>query len=217
MNQLFNYEGHEVRTVLVEGEPWFVAKDVCDILRLTNTNVALGGLDDDEKCEHKDYLGSGRKPLLVNESGLYSLILRSRKPEARIFKRWVTSEVLPAIRKHGGYLTQEKVEEALLNPDTLIQLATQLKQEREERIAAEATIAAQAPKVLFADSVAGSDTSITIGDMAKILRQNGVDTGQNRFYTWLRDNGYLIKRYGKSYNMLHSEVWTLDCSRLGRR
>lgn len=138
---------------------------------------------------------------IINESGLYSLILSSKLPTAKRFKRWVTSEVLPAIRKHGAYLTEQKVEEILTNPDTIIKLATQLKEEREARKQAEQLIEAQKPKVIFAEAVSASKTSILVGELAKILRGNGIPIGQRRFFQWLRENGYLIKRKGTDYNM----------------
>ena len=137
---------------------------------------------------------------LINESGLYSLVLSSKLPTAKKFKRWVTSEVLPSIRKHGAYMTPEKLEEALLDPDTLIRLATDLKQEREKRIEAQAKIETDKPKVLFADAVCASQSSILVGDLAKLLKQNGVNMGQNRLFAYLRDNGYLMKQ-GSSKNM----------------
>lgn len=130
---------------------------------------------------------------------MYTVILRSDSPKAKPMQRWVTSEVLPSIRKHGGYLTPEKVEEALLNPEILIQLATQLKEERTKRIEAEAHSKALEPKALFADAVATSDRSILIAELAKILRQNGVEIGQNRLFEWLRHNGYLCSK-GEYYN-----------------
>lgn len=136
---------------------------------------------------------------LINESGLYSLILSSKLPTAKRFKRWVTSEVLPAIRKHGAYLTEQKVEEVLLNPDTIIKLATQLKQEREARMQAEALNEANRPKVEFANAVAGSDGTISMADLAKLLKQNGVRTGRDRLYNWMREHGYLMK-HGVSRN-----------------
>jgi anti-repressor protein len=137
--------------------------------------------------------------LFINESGLFSLILRSNKPEAKQFRKWLTSEVLPSIRKHGGYLTPQKIEEALLNPDTLIQLATNLKEERQKRISAETAVQEQAPKVLFADAVSTSARSVLVSELAKVLKQNGVDMGQNRLFSWLREHGYLCSR-GEYYN-----------------
>ena len=144
---------------------------------------------------------------IINESGLYSLILSSKLESAKRFKRWVTSEVIPSIQKHGAYLTPKKIEEALLNPDTIIQLATTLKQEREGRMRLEREseqqkqqLREQEPAVLFAKSVEASHTSILVGELAKLLRQNGVEIGQMRLFKWLRENGYLIKR-GSDYNM----------------
>lgn len=151
---------------------------------------------------------------VVNEPGLYSLVLRSRKPEAKAFKRWITHEVIPAIRKHGGYLTPQKVEEVLLNPDTIIRLATDLKAERERRLALEAENVKNAPKVLFADSVAASHTDILIGDLAKLLRQNGIEIGQKRLFEWLRENGYLIKQRGLSWNMPTQKAMELGLFRV---
>lgn len=114
--QVFQFkQATDVRAVIIDGEPWFYAMDVCAAVGLTDTNKALIGLDDDEKREHEEYSGSGRKPLLINESGLYSLILRSRKPEAKAFKKWVTAEVLPAIRKHGMYLHAPALRPAMSN------------------------------------------------------------------------------------------------------
>lgn len=130
---------------------------------------------------------------VISEPGLYSLILRSRKPEAKVFKRWITHEVIPSIRRHGGYLTPAKLEEALLNPDTLIRLATDLKAEREKRAALEQQVRTDAPKVLFADSVSASSSSILVGQLAVLLRQNGVNIGQNRLFQWMRENGFLIQ------------------------
>lgn len=137
---------------------------------------------------------------IINESGLYNVILRSDKPEAKPFRKWVTSEVLPTIRRHGVYMTPETIEKALTDPDTIIQLATTLKEERDARMALEAKAEADKPKVLFADAVSASHTSILVGDLAKLLRQNGVEIGQNRLFRFLRDNGYLCS-HGERYNL----------------
>lgn len=200
--QMFQFQQHAVRVVKDEqGEPWFVAKDVAEILSLGNSNSSVALLDDDEKGIHSvETLGGNQEMTVINESGLYSLILRSRKPEAKKFKKWITSEVLPSIRKHGGYLTPEKVEEALLNPDTIIRLATELKEERVKRLALASKVQADAPKVLFADSVSASSTSILVGELAKILKQNGIEIGQNRLFERLRQDGFLMKD-GSSRNM----------------
>lgn len=197
-----NQEFGELRTIVKDGEPWFVAKDVCDILEIQNHKDAIKRLDDDEKSGVvlTDPHGRPQETNCVSESGLYSLVLGSRKPQAHAFKRWVTHDVIPSIRKHGAYMTPETIEKALLNPDTIIQLATTLKSEQEKRRAAEAQIEADKPKVLFADSVAGSRQAILIREMAKLLKQNGVDMGEKRLFSWLRANGFLIS-CGDDYNL----------------
>ena len=201
MNELQIFENEEfgkVRTLVKDGEPWFVASDVCECLGLANPTVSVNRLDYDERAKFN--LGRQGWVNIVNEYGLYNLVLGSRKPEAKNFKRWVTHEILPAIRKHGGYLTPDKVEEILTDPDSIIRLATQLKEERAKREAAEKVIEEQRPKALFADAVSASKTSILIGALAKLIRQNGVDVGQKRLFEWLRKEGYLIKS-GNDKNM----------------
>lgn len=194
----------EIRTIVMNSEPWFVGKDVAEILEYAKARNAISAHVDPE--DKKDApiqgpLGGTQEMTIINESGLYSLILSSKLPTAKRFKRWVTSEVLPAIRRHGAYLTEQKVEEILTNPDTIIKLATQLKEEREARKQAEALNEANRPKVIFAEAVSASKTSILVGELAKILRGNGIPIGQRRFFQWLRENGYLIKRKGTDYNM----------------
>lgn len=198
LQNIFNYQGQEVRTVRRGQDIFFIAKDVCDILEIGNPSEALKRLDADEKdlISTEGFRGSVN---VVNESGLYSLIIGSRKPEAKQFKRWITHEVLPSIRKHGAYMTPETIERALMDPDTIIQIATQLKEERLKRQQAELTVQQQKPKVLFADAVETSASSILVGQLAKLLVQNGVQIGQNRMFSWLRDNGYLGKQ-GSHYN-----------------
>lgn len=208
--QVWNYESSQIRTVQVNGEPWFVGKDVATVLGYSNPRDAINKRVDDEdkgvaKC---DTLGGIQDLTIINESGLYSLVLSSKLPNAKKFKRWVTNEVLPSIRKHGAYMTEQTLERALTSPDFLIELATQLKAEREQRKQLETTVAAQSeqmeqdkPKVLFADSVTASSSSILIGELAKLIKQNGVDIGQRRLFEWMRTNGYLIKRKGSEYNL----------------
>ena len=195
----------QVRVVIneQEGEPWFVAKDVCEILEFGNYRQALTThLDEDEKGVQKmDTPGGMQDMTIVSESGLYTLIMRSNKPEAKKFRKWVTSEVLPSIRKTGMYATPAKVEDILNNPDAFIETLKAFKAEREKRIELEAKAELDAPKVLFADSVAASETSILIGDLAKLIKQNGVNIGQNKLFEFLRSNGWLISRKGTSYNM----------------
>lgn len=198
LQKVFNYEGREVRTVRKGQDVFFVAKDVCSILDIGNPSDALKRLDEDEK-ELVSIEGSRGAVNLINESGLYSLILGSRKQEAKQFKRWITHEVLPSIRKHGAYMTPETIEKALTDPDTIIQIAMQLKEERLKRQQAELTVQQQKPKVLFADAVETSASSILVGQLAKLLVQNGVQIGQNRMFSWLRENGYLGKQ-GSHYN-----------------
>ncbi|MEE6185528.1 phage antirepressor [Bacillus pretiosus] len=203
MNQLqvFNNEEFgQVRTVVQGEDVWFLAKDVCDILELNDTNKALLALDDDEKSKHEQYSGSGRKPMIINESGLYSLILRSRKPQAKAFKKWVTSEVLPSIRKHGAYMTDQVLEQAVTNPDFMIGILTNLKEEQAKRVEAERTLLQQQPLVTFAEAVQVSTNLITVKQLANLMRQKGIDTGQNRLFEWFRENGYLCKKKGSLYN-----------------
>ena len=206
MNNLEIFENPEfgsVRTIVISNEPWFVGKDVANILEYQNGSRDINRhVDSEDRQKAMVFDGNqDKETILINESGLYSLILSSKLPKAKQFKHWVTGEVLPTIRKHGGYLTQEKMEEALLNPDVLIKLATQLKSERDARKQAEQLIESQKPKVIFAEAVSASKTSILVGELAKILRGNGIPTGQHRFFQWLRENGYLIKRKGTAYNM----------------
>lgn len=199
----FDYAGQQVRTVTVKDEPWFVAKDVCDVLEIGNSRQAVAYLDDDEKgVISNDTPGGTQEMQVISEAGLYSLILRSRKPEAKAFKRWVTHEVLPTIRKHGMYATPSTVEAMLADPDNMIKVLEALKEAREETQRLATQVEEAQPKVLFANAVATSKSSILVGEMAKILKQNGVpNMGQNRFFQWLRENDYLIKRQGSNWNM----------------
>ena len=194
--QLFNFENHEVRSLLINSEPWFIGKDVADVLGYKNHNDALSKHVDGEDKDTiaiRDSIGRNRNTPIINESGLYSLVLSSKLPSAKKFKRWVTSEVLPALRKTGQYQVkelsgQELMAKALIEAQSV--LAAKDKQIEEMK-----------PKVVFADAVATSHTSILVGELAKILKQNGIDMGQKRLFAWLREKGYLIKRQGTDYNM----------------
>ena len=205
MNELQIFKSNqfgEIRTTIQNGEPWFVAADVCKALDIENNRKATNRLDDDEKSDVTLSDGSQMRHMTaVNEAGLYSLVLGSRKPEAKAFKRWITHEVLPTIRRTGGYVNSAEafIEHYLPNADesTRTMFRAQLKAIEELN----AKIEADKPKVLFADAVSSSDTTILVGEMAKILKQNGVDIGQKRFFEWLRQNGYLIKRKGSEWNM----------------
>lgn len=206
-----NEEFGEIRTAKQGDEVLFIAVDVCKALDIKDTSRAVSRLDGDEKGTTLiRTLGGEQNVLTVNEYGLYSLVLSSRKPTAKAFKRWVTHEVLPTIRKTGGYLTPEKVEEVLSNPDTIIKLATDLKEERAKRQEAEALLQVAKPKVVFADSVANSENTILIGELAKLIKQNGYDIGQKRLFAWMRENGYLIKQQGGSYNMPTQKAMQLE-------
>lgn len=195
--QLFNFENHEVRSLLINSEPWFVGKDVASILGYKKPENAIANhVDDDDKTTTLiQGIGSNykSKTMIINESGLYSLVLSSKLPSAKKFKRWVTSEVLPALRKTGQYQVkelsgQELMAKALIEAQSV--LAAKDKQIEEMK-----------PKALFADAVATSHTSILVGELAKILKQNGIEMGQKRLFAWLREKGYLIKRQGTDYNM----------------
>ena len=192
--QVFNNQQFgELRTIKLDNEPWFVAIDVCKILELLNPTMVMKRLDEDEVT--KLNLGSRQgETFLVNEYGLYSLILGSRKKEAKQFKRWVTHEILPAIRKTGGYIANEEN----MTDDELIAKAMSVLNKKLEL--AHKQLEEQKPKVIFADSVSASNDTILIRDLAKILNQNGIDIGGNRLFDWLRDNGYLIKAQGRDYN-----------------
>lgn len=204
--QIFNSEEFgDIRTVTIENEPWFVGKDVAEILGYERgTKAVVDHVDaEDRKMldgEAQSYFGielGQRGGWLINESGLYGLILSSKLPSAKRFKHWVTSEVLPSIRKHGVYA----VDELLANPEMAIKAFTALKEEREKNKVLEADNQRMKPKEIFADAVSTSHTSILIGDLAKLLKQNGIETGQKRLFDWLRENGYLIKRKGSDWNM----------------
>lgn len=194
--RLFQFEEQNVRTLVIDDEPYFVGKDVAEILGYAKPRNAISvHVDDEDKKDApiQGPLGGVQTMTMVNESGLYSLIFSSKLPTAKKFKRWVTSEVLPTIRKHGAYMTEQKIEEALLNPDTLITLAKQLKAEKEQRLLAQKQVEEMTPKAVFHDAVANAENTMLVRDVAHFLRQNGVDIGGTRFFVWLRLNGFLTK------------------------
>lgn len=200
--QTFNYGAAPIRTVQKDGEPWFVLKDVCEILGLGSPHKVFDRLDDDERGRNQiPTLGGKQEMACINESGLYNVILRSDKPEAKPFRKWVTAEVLPTIRKTGGYVNDEDafIQTYLPNADeaTRDMFRNTLKTVRQLN----AKIEQDKPKVLFADAVATAKSSILVGELAKLLNQNGVQIGQNRLFAWLREHGYLIRRAGSDYNM----------------
>lgn len=200
--QIFkNPEFGKLRTIIKNGEPWFVAKDICAALEIANNRDALSRLDDDEKgVASTDTPGGNQTVTIVSESGLYNLILGSRKPQAHAFKRWVTHEVIPSIRKTGGYVNNDEVFINTYLPFADEQTKAMFKATLETVRKLNAKIEADKPKVLFANAVETSKSSILIGDLAKLIRQNGYNIGQNRLFEWLRNNGYLIK-FGERRNM----------------
>lgn len=194
--QIFNYNSNEVRTVQQNGEPWFVLKDVCDILGLTDTNKISTRLDPDELTRIRFVSGGqNREMLCINESGLYNVILRSDKPEAKPFRKWVTSEVLPSIRKHGAYMTQEKLQEVLCNPDALFQIVSALKEESDKRKALEIQNSALAvdlaiaqPKADYFDDCMARGGLMNFRDTAKLLGMR-----QKEFIDNLLRDSYLYR------------------------
>lgn len=202
MNEIKIFESPEfgaVRTLVKDNEPWFVGKDVATVLGYSNQNRDIVRHVEEEDrimLDTKTVLSLGQRGgWIINESGLYSLILSSKLPTAKAFKRWITHDVIPSIRKTGGYIAgQETMSDADLMAKALLVAQRQIEQRDKQ-------ITEMQPKALFADSVCASSTSILIGELAKILKQNGVDTGQKRLFAWLRENGYLIRRKGADYNM----------------
>lgn len=219
MNELKIFENSEfgrMGVMEIDGKCYFPATECAKMLGYTEPEKAVR-----MHCKGVSKLdspsnGGMQKKNFIPEGDLYRLIVRSKLPSAEKFERWVFDEVLPAIRKHGGYLTQEKVEEALLNPDVLIRLATELKDEREARKALESKVAEDAPKVLFAQAVEQAENSILVGDLAKLIKQNGTDIGQKRLFACLREEGYLGKT-GESYNMPTQRAMEMQLFRISER
>ena len=203
--QIFkNKQFGEIRTVVIDGEPWFVAKDVATALGYSNTRDAIAKhVDDDDKNTVVIRDGKGNpNQTVINESGLYSLVLSSKLPTSKKFKHWITSEVLPAIRRTGGYIADaETMTDAEIMSKALL-IAKKTIENREQRIhSLEAETERMKPKEIFADAVSASNSSILIGDLAKILHGNGIKIGRGRLFAWMREHGFLIKQKGTSYNM----------------
>lgn len=205
--QRFEFKGASLRALTDEaGEPWFVAKDVCDILGMSNPSMAVTALDKDEvaQIDPKDYLGSENRSNqavnIVSEPGLYKLIMRSRKPEAKEFQRWVTHEVLPAIRKHGAYMTQQTLDKALTSPDFLIQLATKLKEEQEK-------VKELEPKAKALDDFTNIPDALLVRDAAKLLsNDSNIQIGEHELRQWLVDNGWIYRQPNQSWCAASSRV-----------
>lgn len=202
MNELeiFTFNSNEVKTTLINNEPYFNLKDICDILEIKNISDCKGRLNK-KGVVTADTLTNGgiQKSNFINESNLYKVIFQSRKPQAEAFTDWVTSEVLPSIRKHGAYATSETIESIISNPDNGIKLLQALKAEQDKNKALEVENTELQPKALFADAVASSKNSILIGELSKIIKANGYDIGQRRLFSWMREYGYLMKS-GEAYN-----------------
>ncbi|HFR4182723.1 BRO family protein [Bacillus sp. GFa4/2] len=190
--QVFNNEElGQVRTVVKGEDVWFVAKDVCEVLEIKNTTQAMQKLDPEERTMFN--IGRQGETNIINESGLYSLIMTSRKPQAKSFKKWVTSEVLPSIRKHGAYMTDQVLEQAVTNPDFAIGLLTKLKEEKEKLAAAQQQIVQQQPLVTFAEACMQSNQTLKVGEVAKLAMKQGVKIGQKRLFDKLREWGLMFK------------------------
>ena len=216
--QRFDFKGAALRTLTDEnGGPWFVAKDVCDVLELSNVSQTLARrLDDDEKSSITLNDGTPGNPnrAIVSESGLYVLVLASRKPEAHEFKRWVTHEVLPQIRRTGGYIPTTDADDDMTILAKAVMIGQRTMEEQKRRIAAqESHIKELEPKARFADAVAASDGTCLIGELAKMLRQNGLSIGQNRLFEILRQDGYLGKT-GSSRNVPTQKAMDLGLFRI---
>lgn len=211
--QRFDFKGAALRTLTDEaGEPWFVAKDVCDILGHSNVSMALDRLDDDERAKFN--LGRQGETNIVSEAGLYVLVLGSRKPEAREFKRLVTHEVLPQIRRTGGYIPTADADDDMTILAKAVMIGQRTMEAQKQRIAEQQTrIVELEPKARFADAVAASDGTCLIGELAKMLRQNGLDIGQNRMFEILRQDGYLGKT-GSNRNVPTQKAMDLGLFRI---
>lgn len=199
--QIFNHPLFgDIRTVSIDNEPWFVGKDVAVVLGYRIPHKAIyDHVDIEDKRVFQIGTPSGEQNMIViNESGLYSLILSSKRPNAKEFKRWVTSEVLPSIRKYGAYLTDQKAYDITHNPNSLADLLLQAGEQLKQK---DIIIQEMKPDAILGRAITTADTSILIGDLAKIISQNGVPMGQKRLFEWMRNNGYLIKRNGSDRNM----------------
>lgn len=207
----FTYNNHQVRVVTgPDGEPWFILADLCRVLELKNPRDVASRLDrgDVGTTDATDSVGRTVQMNTVTESGMYDTVLLSRKPEARAFRRWLTHDVVPSVRKRGGYLTPEATEKALMDPDFIIQLATALKEERAAKAALEAQAAQDAPYTLFGRAASRHDTDLLVKDVAALITQAGAPIGSGTLFRWLRKHGWLCKRLGRMWN--HPTQWAID-------
>lgn len=205
MNELKTFENERfgnVRVTMIDNEPWFVAADVCKALELGNPSMTVDRLDDDEKgISTIDTLGGKQRMAIINEPGLYSLVITSRKPEAKVFKRWITHDVIPTIRKTGGYVNNEELFLDTYFPTLDAGAKAMFKQTLVSLREANKKIEQDKPKVFFADSVEISENSVLVKTLAALLTQNGYKIGQNKLFELLRHDGYLVSRRGQSRNM----------------
>ncbi|TJX25232.1 MULTISPECIES: phage antirepressor [Staphylococcus] len=222
MNELQVFQNSQfgnLEILTFEGKEWFPAIQVAEILGYANPRDAISRHTKNKGVVNHDVLSNGgvQRKKFIDEGNLYRLITRSKLPQADEFEEWVFEDVLPSIRKHGLYATDNVIENTLNNPDYIINILTEYKKEKEHNLTLEQQIKDNKPKVLFADSVAGSDNSILVGELAKLLKQNGVDVGQNRLFKWLRNNGYLIKKSGESYNLPTQKSMDLEILDIKKR
>ncbi|WP_048668070.1 phage antirepressor [Staphylococcus haemolyticus] len=223
MNELQVFQNSQfgnLEILTIEGKEWFPAIQVAEILGYTNPRKAIRDHTKERGVTIRsviDSLGRNQDKKFIDEGNLYRLITRSKLPQADEFEEWVFEDVLPSIRKHGLYATDNVIENTLNNPDYIINILTEYKKEKEHNLVLKQQVKENKPKVLFADSVAGSDNSILVGELAKLLKQNGVDVGQNRLFKWLRNNGYLIKKSGESYNLPTQKSMNLEILDIKKR
>lgn len=223
MNELQIFQNKQfgnLEILIIEGKEWFPAIQVAETLGYSNPHKAVKDHTKERGVTIRsviDKLGRKQNKKFIDEGNLYRLITRSKLPQADEFEEWVFEEVLPSIRKHGIYATDNVIENTLNNPDYIINILTEYKKEKEHNLVLEQQVKENKPKVLFADSVAGSDNSILVGELAKLLKQNGVDVGQNRLFKWLRNNGYLIKKSGESYNLPTQKSMDLEILDIKKR
>lgn len=202
--EVYDFEGNDVRTMVLGEEPWFVGKDIAKALEYKNVSKALKDhVDEDDKLNNKSLSSLGQRGgWLINESGMYSLIMGSKLDSAKRFKHWITSEVLPSIRKHGAYMTPEVIQQALNDPNFVVGLATTLQQEQSKRMEAERQQELMKPNYDFGTALLTSKDSVLVNEFTSQLKQKGYDTGEGRFYKWMRDNHYVMSVKGKDrYNL----------------
>ena len=203
--QVFNYHGQQLRMVEENGVAWFAARDIAialDYAESSNPARLMQSVPEVWKGVKRIHTPGGYQEMLcLSENGVYFFLGRSDKPKAIPYQMWIAGEVMPSIRKHGMYVTPSKVEDILANPDAFIEVLQAYKAEKTKREALEAKVESDRPKVIFADALEVSNESILIGNLAKILRQNGIEIGQNRLFNFLREEGYLIRRKGECWNM----------------